>query len=282
MARAGASEPSTTGAMSDVIITGASRGIGQALTMELAAGKEHRLLLIARSTAKLDALAAQVRHKGTHVLHYVCDLSSIEQARALGEQLGSVVKPGATLVHNAGMWPTEKQLTFEGYEEAFATHCLGPLALQKPLLEKQLLARVLTIGARLMSKGHFDAERTPRGADFSQLRTYANTKLAMAVAMRDVASAHPELDVLVVHPGAIRTELGAREGAFGSVLSLLKRSWGTPRSGGERLARILARPRWNRPGDALWQVEEQELPWPAIADAAATRAAVRLATSAVV
>ena len=133
-----------------------------------------------------------------------------------------------------------------------------------------------------MSKGHFDAQRTPRGADFSKLRTYANTKLAMAVAMRDVASAHPELDVLVVHPGAIRTELGAREGAFGSVLSLLKRSWATPRSGGERLARILARPRWNRPGDALWQVEEQELPWPAIADAAARVAAVRLATSSVV
>ena len=268
--------------MSDLIITGASRGIGQALAMELAAGKKHRLLLIARSTAKLDALAAQVRHKHTHVLHYVCDLSSIEQARALGEQLAGVIHPGATLVHNAGVWPTEKELTFEGYEVAFATNCLGALALQKPLLDKQLLSRVLVIGAGLMAKGRFDAERTPRGADFSQLRTYASTKLALAVAMRDVAKSHPDLDVLVVHPGVIRTDLGAREGVVGSVLSLVKRTWDTPRSCGERLTRILERPRWTTPGNALWQVEETQEPWPAVADDPKIRNAVRLATSSVI
>lgn len=267
--------------MSDLIITGASRGIGQALAMQIAAGKKHRILLIARSTAKLDALAAQVRHKGTHVLHYVADLSSVEQARALGERLRDVVKPGATLVHNAGVWPSEKQLTFEGFEVAFATNCLGALALQKPLLEKDLLARVLVIGAGLMTKGRFDAERTPRGEDFSALRTYASTKLALAVAMRDVAKQHPALDVLVVHPGVVRTDLGAREGLLGSVLSLVKTRFETPRACGERLERILARPRWSEPGEARWQVEEKETPWPAVADDPKTRSAVRTATSAV-
>ncbi len=267
--------------MSDLILTGASRGIGQALAMQLAAGKKHRVLLIARTTAKLDALAAQVRHKGTQVLHYVADLSSIEQATALGERLRGVVRPGATLVHNAGVWPSEKELTFEGYEVAFATNCLGPLALQKPLLAQELLSRVMVVGARLMARGRFDADRTPRGADFSSLRTYADTKLALAVAMRDVAAAHPALDVLVVHPGVVRTDLGAREGLLGSVLSLVKTRFETPRACGERLARILERPRWSEPGAARWQVEEREISWPAAANDAQIRSAVRRATSAV-
>jgi short-subunit dehydrogenase len=266
--------------MSDLILTGASRGIGQALAMQLATGKKYRLLLIARSTAKLDALAAQVRHKHTQVLHYVCDLSSVTEARALGERLASVVQPGATLVHNAGVWPTEKELTFEGNEVAFATNCIGPLALQKPLLDARLLSRVLVVGAGLMSKGKFSA-RTPKGEDFSAFRTYASTKLALAVAMRDVAKKHPELDVLVVHPGVIRTELGAREGLLGSMLSLVKRSFDTPRSCGERLERILERPRWTEPGHALWQLEEEQKPWPTVADDAKTRSAVLLATSSV-
>lgn len=263
--------------MTDLILTGASRGIGNALAIALSRGKKYRILLVARSSAKLDALAAQVRHRDCQVLSYVADLSSVQGARALGRQLADVVQPGATLVHNAGVWPSQKELTFEGYEVAFATNCLGPLALQEPLLEKKLLARVLVVGAGLMSKGRFDAARTPRGADFSPLRTYCSTKLALAVAMRDVAAHDPQLDVAVVHPGVVRTELGAREGVLGSVLSLVKRTWQSPSDCAARLVRVLDRPRWSTPGEARWLFEEAEQPWPAVATETATRDAVRAA-----
>jgi hypothetical protein len=65
-------------------------------------------------------------------------------------------------------------------------------ALQAPLVERGLLARILVIGAGLMKLGRFDPERTPSGDDFSWFRTYASTKLAFAAAMRDVARDHPE------------------------------------------------------------------------------------------
>lgn len=267
--------------MTDVILTGASRGIGNALALALADRQAGRLHLVARDPVKLDVIAAQVRHRDCLVRHYVADLSSLESARALGTRLAEAVQPGAILVHNAGIWPSQRELTGDGYERAFATNCLGPLALQKPLLEKGTLARVLVVGAGLMVKGRFDAERTPRGDDFSAFRTYCNTKLALATAMHDIAEAHPEVDVAVIHPGVVRTDLGAREGLLGSVLSLVKRRWEPAELCAARLSRVLERPRWSSAGQARWLFEESEQPWPSEATAAKTRAAVRSAVRAV-
>jgi len=268
--------------MTDLILTGASRGIGSALAVALSHGKKYRIILVARTAHRLDALSAQVRHRDSQVLSYVADLSLVEEARSLGERLAEIVEPGATLVHNAGVWPQKKELTFEGFEVGFATNCLGPLALQKPLLEKKLLSRVLVIGAGVMVKGRFDADRTPRGADFSPLRTYCNTKLAMASALHDAAAAYPEVDMAAVHPGIVRTELGARDGMLGSVLSLVKRTWDTPSNCASRLVRLLGEPRWStEPGQPRWFVEEKAEPWPAAVTDSATRTAVRRATSAV-
>lgn len=267
--------------MTDLILTGASRGIGNALALALARKKTHRIVLVARTADKLDALAAQVRHRDCQVLAYVADLSTLAGARELAARLSAVLEPGATLVHNAGIWPTERRLTADGYESAYATNCLGPIALQTPLLAAHLLSRVLVIGAGLMVKGRFDADRTPRGADFSGLRTYCDSKLALAVAMHDVAAQHPEVDVAVVHPGVVRTDLGAREGLLGSVLSLVKSRWESPSACAERLVRVLTKPRWSTAGSARWLFEEEERPWPAVARDDKTRAEVRRALAAI-
>jgi hypothetical protein len=45
-----------------------------------------------------------------------------------------------------------------------------------------------------------------------------------------------------------------------------------------RLTRILARERWSPPGEARWLIEENEQPWPAVAENEATRNAVRETT----
>ena len=262
--------------MPDLILTGASRGIGRALALSLARrpGKE-RLVLVARDRARLEALAAEVEALGGRALVIPGDLSSKAEARELGERLAAVVEPGATLVHNAGLWPSKRALTADGLEQAFAVNHLAPLLMQAPLLEARLLRRVMVVSAGLLIKGRFDAARTPTGDDFSGVRTYCTTKLAFALAMRDVAAAHPELDVVVLHPGVVRTDLGARSGPVGWLLSLVKRRWETPETCAARLTRILEQERWSKPGEAKWMVEEQEQPWPAVTEVPATRQAVR-------
>lgn len=196
----------------------------------------------------------------------------------LGWRMVELLDQGATLVHNAGVWPAARALTGEGFEQAFAVNHLAPLALQEPLLQARALRRVMAVSAGLLIKGRFDPERTPVGADFSSFRTYCTTKLCFALGIRDAAAAHPEVDAVVLHPGVVRTELGARGGPLGWLLSLAKRSWETPETCAARLARILGRERWSPPGAARWLVEEQEQPWPAIAEDPALRAEVRAVT----
>ena len=261
--------------MADLILTGASRGIGHALALTLAGQRDERLVLVARDAARLEALVADVERKGGRALAVPGDLSSLSGARQLGARLAEVVTPGATLIHNAGLWPSKRVLNAEGWETAFVVNHLAPLGMQRALLDAGHLRRILVVSAGLLMKGRFDAARTPTGEDFSSIRTYCDTKLCFALAMRDVARAHPELDVVVLHPGVVRTELGARPGPVGWLLSLVKHTWETPQVCAARLARILARERWSPPGEVRWLVEETEHPWPPAAEDEATRRALR-------
>lgn len=260
----------------DIVITGASRGIGRALALALP--ERYRVHAVARDGAALNALVAA--RPGTRA--YVTDIaagsfaesspkfspnSSPESSpESSADPLALSLEAPAILVHNAGVWPSKRELV-NGVERAWAVNVLGPLAFQRPLLPR--LSRVLVVGAGLMIKGRFDARKTPRGDDFSWFRTYATTKLAFAVAMRDVARENPHLDVAIVHPGVVRTELGARGGVLGWLVDRVKRRWESPEVCAERLVRMIERERWSPPGDARWFFEGEEQPWPPIMDRSA-------------
>lgn len=265
--------------MDDLILTGASRGIGHALALELARTRKYRLILVARDAARLESMAGEVRALGSEAVTIAADLGSVSGARRLGQQLVAKVNAGATLVHNAGLWPSRRNFSPEGLESAFVVNHLAPLALQEPLLERGLLARIFVVGAGLMVKGRFDPGRTPKGADFSGFRTYCTTKLCFAVAMRDVAARHPDIDVAVVHPGVVRTDLGARSGLLGWVLARAKRRFEPPERCAARLAKLVLAERWSPPGEARWWMESTQQPWPAAASDPATRASIRDVTT---
>jgi NAD(P)-dependent dehydrogenase (short-subunit alcohol dehydrogenase family) len=251
----------------DWIVTGASRGIGRALVRALAASAApgDRIFTIARDIQRLESLAREAQGHPT-IVTLPGDLSRVGSASELGTELMHRVEPGATLIHNAGIWPNQRRLV-DGLEAAFATNCLGPLALQTPLLRAERLARVLVVSAGLLVKGRFDAHKTPTGADFSAFRTYCTTKLAGAAAQRDVARRYPAVDFAVVHPGVVNTDLGARSGPLGWILERVKRKWEPPATCATRLLRLLGEPRWQRvPGEAPWYFEESQQPWPAVVD----------------
>ena len=266
--------------MHDVIITGASRGIGAALASALASGGPHQLL-VARTLADLHATVRGVEERGGSATAVVGDLGSLDGARRLGRELASLVEPGATLVHNAGIWPTESNLGPDGFETAYVVNFLAPLAMQAALLERTTVGRILVVSAGLLIKGRFDARRTPTGDDFSAFRTYCTTKLCFAVAMREFARAHPDIDVLIAHPGVVRTSLGARGGLSGWLLRLVKRRWESPEDCAERLAELMARERWSPPGEPKWWVTDKEEPWPGVMENEASVAAIRDAARAV-
>jgi NAD(P)-dependent dehydrogenase (short-subunit alcohol dehydrogenase family) len=259
----------------DWIVTGASRGIGAALVKALADGPAsgQRLFVLARDKERLASLHAS----NVELVRLRVDLTQVADARRAGRELAERVAGKAVLIHNAGLWPSQRVLV-DGIEAAFAVNCLGPLALQAPLLDRGAASRVLVVSAGLLVHGHFDSKKTPVGDDFSAFRTYCTTKLAGAAAMRDVARSHPQVDFAVVHPGVVNTDLGARQGLLGWILGRIKRRWESPETCARRLVGLLELARWeDTPGDAPWFFESSRQPWPAAVEreAAAIRQAVQ-------
>ena len=250
--------------MGDVIITGAGRGIGRAVAVALE--RRFRQVVVARTAVAAGDVVREAARRGKSAQAVVGDLSTVASARALGDRLCSIVRAGATLVHNAGVWPRERLLNADGFESAFAVNVLGALAMQAPLIARGLVKRILVIGSSVMAKGRFDAEQTPSGLDFDGTRTYASSKLALAVAMQDVARAHPTLDIAIVDPGTVRTELGAREGFLGWLTRLMQGKADPPEVAGERIARIIAYDRWSTSSEAVWIDRDAPTQWPVIAD----------------
>src|SRR5262249_34098939 len=153
-----------------------------------------------------DQLAQAIADKGGRAEVFAGDLASLDGARDLGARIAEGIESGAVLIQNAGLWPTSRVIGADGHEASFVINHLAPLVMLAPLLERKRLGRVMVVSAGLVALGRFDPRRTPSGGDFSLLRTYCNTKLCNAVAMRDLAAAHPELDVVVLHPGVVRTD----------------------------------------------------------------------------
>src|SRR5688572_16441703 len=152
--------------MRDWIVTGASRGIGRALSLALV--KRGRLILVARETTDLHNLVKEINDGGGHAVALPVDLSLMSDTRRASEVLARTINAEATLIHNAGLWPTQKKLTQEGLEPSFVVNCIAPLLLQAPSIEKRLISRIMLVSAGLLIKGRFDAQKTPTGEDFSK------------------------------------------------------------------------------------------------------------------
>jgi short-subunit dehydrogenase len=85
-----------------VVVTGASQGIGKALSLELA-GQRPRLALAARDAAALEDVAAACRERGAEALVVPTDVSDEAACRALVERAVERFAGVDVLVNNAGI-----------------------------------------------------------------------------------------------------------------------------------------------------------------------------------
>jgi NAD(P)-dependent dehydrogenase (short-subunit alcohol dehydrogenase family) len=195
-----------------VALIGATSGIGRAAADQLT-GNGHNLVLVGRDPERVQRLAERLP---TAVV-IGADVSTIAGVDHAATQIGKAVDHLDALVNNAGLMVPTRQVTSEGVELNFAVHHLAPYSMTSKLLP--LLVRGAGRIVNVNSEGHraplfgggsvridFDDLGSDHGYD--PFLAYSRTKLANLLFSYELQRRHPELSVVAVHPGMVRTDLG--------------------------------------------------------------------------
>jgi NAD(P)-dependent dehydrogenase (short-subunit alcohol dehydrogenase family) len=193
--------------MKTAIVTGASRGLGLALSRSLAE-RGWRLVVDARGADALEAARAELV-TATEVVAVVGDVADPAHRAALVAAAGPRVD---ALVNNASVLGPSPQPELAAYpldvlEEVYRVNVLAPLALAQSVLP--LLPR----GGRILNVTS-DAAVEP----YEGWGGYGSSKAALEQVSAVLAAERPDLHVYAVDPGDMNTQLH-QEAAPGEDLS---------------------------------------------------------------
>ena len=200
-----------------VLITGATRGIGQAAAVELARqGAE--VALVGRDPERVRETAEAARAAGgaAPVHEHVADLERMEEVRRLAAEVLERYPRIDVLANNAGAMFTSRHVTSEGLERTFALNHLAPFLLTNLLadrLRESAPARVVTTASDAHEQGLLDLDDLQSERSFRPLRTYGTTKLANILFTRELARRLEGSGVTAncFHPGVVRTGFGKND-----------------------------------------------------------------------
>ncbi len=208
--------------MTLVLITGATRGIGQAAAIELARqGAE--VALVGREAERVEAVAAEARAAGggAPVHQHVADLTLMADVRALAQEARGRYGQIDVLANNAGALFSSRKETSEGLERTFALNHLAPFLLTNLLRDRLGGGRVVTTASDAHESGRLDLEDLQSQRGYSAMRVYGTTKLCNILFTRELARRAPELHANCFHPGVVRTGFGKNENGIWKLLTTL-------------------------------------------------------------
>lgn len=191
--------------MPTVLVTGATDGLGRALTERLA-GQGHTVLAHARNEQRgREALGELLDGARGEVRLVTADFASLAEVRALAGQLPERLH---VLVNNAGIGtanPTrERAESADGYELRFAVNYLAGFLLTELVRERLIAsapARIVNVASAGQMAIDFDDVMLERG--YSGVRAYGQSKLAQIMHAFDLAEElrNDGVTANALHPG---------------------------------------------------------------------------------
>jgi NAD(P)-dependent dehydrogenase (short-subunit alcohol dehydrogenase family) len=201
--------------MAKVLITGANRGIGLALT-RIYAQRGDAVLACCRAPNRAEELQALAKTHSVKVLEL--DVTDAASVAARAQALSSEVID--TLINNAGIigQPRERQsatsMDFALWTEILNTNTLGPVRVMQallPQLKRSAQAKVMNVTSDLGALSHDDA----------MFHGYSASKAALNKFMRLAALELRREGVAIglIHPGWVQTDMGGSDALLTPITS---------------------------------------------------------------
>lgn len=184
-----------------ILITGASSGIGEGLAHELA-GAGAKVLLGARRTDRLDALARELGERGAVVETAALDVTDRADMQAFAQRALDLWGRIDVLINNAGVMPLSPMSAckFDEWERMVDVNIKGVLwgiGAVLPVMERRGAGQIINIG----SVGALQS--VPTAA------VYCGTKFAVRAISDGLRQESRTVRVTCVNPGVVESELAS-------------------------------------------------------------------------
>ncbi|MBT8057987.1 MAG: SDR family NAD(P)-dependent oxidoreductase [Gammaproteobacteria bacterium] len=246
------------------VVTGATSGLGR-VTAERLASLGARVVLVGRDAGKLETAREEiVRSTGNEDLRLErADLGLVAEVKALATRLKDDHPSIHILVNNAAVLPTERTVTDEGVETAFATDLLSPWLLTRlliPRLQESAPARIVNVlsGGMYLSGLNVDDLEFENG-NYDGSRAYAQAKRGLMVLTELWAEELAGTGVVVnaMHPGWADTP-GVR-GSLPGFYRLTRKVLRTPEQGADTIVWLAAADEAGEVSGKFWLDREPHL-----------------------
>ncbi|MFD0681681.1 MULTISPECIES: SDR family oxidoreductase [unclassified Paenibacillus] len=183
-----------------VIVTGASRGIGQEIAEQFAINGAKVVVNYANRADKANSVVEGIQKNGGEALAIQADISRVAEVALLFQKTIEAFGQVDILVNNAGLMVTKpiQDVTEEDYDRLFATNVKGTyFACQQAAKHMRENGRIINFSTSVT------------GAMFPAYSVYAGTKGAVEQFTRQLAKEFGPKGITInaIAPGPIHTEL---------------------------------------------------------------------------
>lgn len=189
------------------VVTGANRGIGFAISRQLAQ-RGILVVLTARSAAKAAAACQKLKDDGLTVAYHPCDVTDATAVRILRDFIKKNYGAADILINNAGVMLDPKgsnasEMSPDVLHNTMATNVYGPAMLCRalvPLMREKNYGRIINV-----SSGLGQLSESGRGTP-----AYRISKTALNSLTRALAAELADTNILVnaMCPGWVKSDMG--------------------------------------------------------------------------
>ena len=199
-----------------VLITGANRGIGNAVGLELCK-LGHTVIFTARNINTLDVTKTHCIEKGYKADFYELDVSKAESVQLLQINLIKKYDVIDTLINNAGILidrdesicpiPKKKTMSVDQLNQSIQTNLIGPIMMIREfsdMLKNSKNGIIVNFSSILGSLSEMS----------SGMPSYRITKTALNAVTKICQSELQGIKVNSVHPGWVKTDMGGENASL--------------------------------------------------------------------